>query len=694
MAVSKLDKWKKRLGSNDEKWNVFTTKFDHREALVRGENKISPCCDADKGEQRTYHVRNICAELIEAQVDTAIPTPKVTAKNKEDEQLAHIIETMLLNELERMPMRVVNDSQERTVPIQGGSFWLTEWDNTQRTHTTIGEVEVQYIHPKQVVPQDGVYTSIEDMDYIFLKLPQTKEYIRRRYGVSMATESEEEPDIRGFGETSEADGLVTQYVVYYRNDSGGIGRYSWVNDTELEDIEDYQARRLQHCKKCGAAVPLDSVPLHIPSPDGKHPTEQRNAEEWMDDVTGEEGMTDRPGTIGKAQCPYCGSKKMEIRSEEFETLLHDKITLHGKKIPAFEPLETMGEDGNVIVTERPTRIPYYKPNLFPVIMQKNVSVFGQLMGDSDIDRIEPQQNTLKRLSKKIMDKLLKAGSFATLPTDATITLDNNEMKYIRLENAADKTMIDVFDMEGNIEQDLMFYHQAYEEARQQICITDSFQGRQDTTATSGKAKEFAAQQSAGRLESKRVMKEAAWAELFEALFKFKLAYADEPRVLISRAPNGDAQYDVFDRYDFLKQDAAGEWFWEDRFIFSVDTSTPLAKDREAMWQELRMNLQTGAFGDPTDMDTLILFWSKMKEQHYPGADDVLKSLEEKRNRMAQQQAMMMQQQTAQQQMILQQKQDEAEATAVGKVLEGAQKDDREKTQKENAEQRSQGNGQA
>ena len=40
-----------------------------------------------------------------------------------------------------------------------------------------------------------------------------------------------------------------------------------------------------------------------------------------------------------------------------------------------------------------------------------------------------------------------------------------------------------------------------------------------------------------------------------------------------------------------------------------------------------MNLQTGAFGNPQEIDTLILFWSKMEELHYPGAGDTKEYLE-------------------------------------------------------------------
>ena len=116
-----------------------------------------------------------------------------------------------------------------------------------------------------------------------------------------------------------------------------------------------------------------------------------------------------------------------------------------------------------------------------------------------------------------------------------------------------------------------------------------------------------------------------------------------------KKPNIYTQYEEFNRYDFLEQDADGQWYWNDQFLFSCDTSAPLASNREAMWQETRLNLQTGAFGDPTQTDTLILFWSKMEELHYPGAGTTKKYLEDKlqREQLQTQQMQMMQLQAQQ-----------------------------------------------
>ena len=625
----KLRLWKERLSINESAYEDEEARMTQREALYMGSHTITPIVEKDE-KNETPHVRNICAELIEAQVDSNIPAPKVTARRKEDELKAKLIEDMLRNELDRMPFEQINDMMERTVPIQGGAAFLLEWDNTQRTHTTVGELTVRVLHPRKIVPQDGVYTGVEDMDYVILKMPQTKAYIKRRYGVDVSDEGEEDPEIKG-DDGSPSDDLVTQYMAYYRNKNGGIGLFSWVADSVLIDLEDYQARRLKKCASCGAMEPAEDLEsLETPTLDGTPPVGQGN-------------LTRR----GRKACPYCGGTKWESAEQDSEELptpvrRSDGSTVGGmvERVQVDDTVvDAMGLPMPVVVME-PMRVPYYKPDIYPVILQKNVSVYGKFLGDSDIDKIADQQNSTNRLEAKILDKLLKSGSFVTLPPAAHIDNNAKDMKTLRPDSPADMAMIGVYTLEGDVEQDLVYLSQIYEEARQVIGITDSFQGRADRTATSGKAKEFAAAQSAGRLESKRVMKNAAYAALFEAMFKFKLAYCDEPRPVIAHDDQGNPVYEEFNRWDFLEQDEAGEWFWNDQFLFSTDDTAPLANNREAMWQEARMNLQTRAFGDPSQLQTLILFWSKMETLHYPMAAEAKQYLEQQ---FQQQQAAMQQQ---------------------------------------------------
>ena len=616
----KLREWQERLSQSDKRWSAEVEKMNERESIYNGLRAMTPLVPGDTHrdgtKKKTSHVRNITFENIESQVSSAIPQPKVTPRRKKDEHLANVIEHFLRNELDRLPFEAINDLAERTVPIQGGVGFLVEWDNTKRTSTTVGEVNVTLIHPKQFAPQPDVYTSIADMDYFIVKVPTTKGCIERRYGVVLETEGESEPDIRG-GDGSTSEENLTLYMGYALNDHGGIDRYTWVNDTELESLEDYQARRQPVCERCGKVKPLA-------------------------------GQEVNGSVYAGGACPWCGGKKWDERVQDFEEL---RVPVHRSNGTFLGGTEAAGE---------PTKIPFYRPDCYPIVLQRSVSVYGQLLGNSDVDMIRDQQNTSNRIEQKIIDRLMKAGTRITLPDRADLRTDPEDSERWYIGKPSDKQLIDVYDFSGNLQYELTYLSQVYEEARQIIGITDSFQGRRDATATSGKAKEFSAAQAAGRLESKRVMKNAAYAELFEVMFKFWLAYSDEPRPVTYKDSTGETVYEEFNRYDFLETGEDGEWHWNDQFLFSCDTSAPLASNREAMWQETRQNLQTGAFGDPTDIETLILFWAKMEELHYPGAGQTKKHLEEKAQRAEEMQRMQVEMQRMQQEM--QQAQQRAQGT--------------------------------
>lgn len=616
----KLNMWQRRLAEADAAFSPEIRRMDERERLYNGDNTLRPLVPGEeKGRpQKTSHVRNIVFENIESQVSSGIPQPKVTPRRKQDEHLASVIEHFLRNELDRLPFEAINDMAERTVPIQGGVGFLVEWDNARRTHQTVGEVAVSSIHPKQFAPQPGVYTSIEDMDWFIVKVPTTKEAVRREFGVDVRDEGEAEPDVRAADGADTAEDAVTRYVGFARNARGGMDRYSWVNDVELEDLEDYQARQQPVCAKCGRVRPLagqgDAQGEAALPPEPGQPAE--GLPPLMEPLepgryTGQEPRGRGAGAGGGGACPWCGSRRFNTRAQEFEEIPLDILTGAGELIPAG------------------TKVPFYKPDRFPIILQRSVSVYGKLMGNSDVDVISSQQNTVNRLEKKIIDRLIKAGTRITLPDQASLRTDPEDGERWYIRSPSDKAMIDVYDFKGDLQYELVYLANVYEEARQILGITDSFQGRADRTATSGKAKEFSAAQAAGRLESKRTMKNAAYAAIFELMFKFALAYSDEPRPVNYKDFKGERRYEEFNRYDFLRKDSGGQWYWNDQFLFSCDSSAPLANNREAMWQETRQNLQSGAFGDPAQLETLVLFWAKMEELHYPGAGATKSFLEEK-----------------------------------------------------------------
>ena len=682
---AKLDVWQKRLADSDVAWKAQMTKMDRREHLYSGDRELRALTKGDEG-QKAPHIRNIVFENIESQVSSAIPSPKVTPRRKEDEALAAKIEHWLRCELDRLPFETINDQAERTVPIQGGVGFLVAWDNRKRTHDTVGEEEVAFLHPKQFAPQPGIYTGIQDMDWFIVRQPTTKENIRRRYDVNVEDEGEQEPQVRGTGDEDTADDAVTMYIGYAKNDRGGIDRYVWVNDIELEDLENYQARRVPVCAHCGRVRPLPGQVIQ--NRQAVVETAEQDAVEAEQDIVAAETRKQIAGRAlamqlaqdvaaglgggletlaaegaaaepedqrlrydGEGPCPWCGSTNWTTKEQEYEEVTLPIANSSGLVIPGAQP--EIDENGRSVM--RPTKIPFYRPDVFPVVLQKSVSVYGQLLGNSDVDVIEDQQNTTNRMEKKIIDRLVKAGTRITLPAKATLRTDPVDGERWFLDSPADKAMIDVYQFSGDLQYELTYLATVYEEARQILGITDSFQGRTDPTATSGKAKEFSAAQAAGRLESKRTMKQAAYAQLFELMFKFWLAYSDEPRPISYKDNEGNTVYEEISRYDFLKQDKDGQYYWEDQFLFGCDDSAPLASNREAMWQETRMNLQTGAFGDPSSTETLILFWSKMEELHYPGAGETKEYLE-KRLQQEQQRAAQAQQMQIQLQLLAMQNQ--------------------------------------
>ena len=626
--LRKLKTWQDRLETAKEAIMPELNRMGKRESIYDGDPTIYAPDGSVARQGKATHVRNVGFELIETQVESDIPSPKVTAIRQEDEWLADIVENLLRNVMDKLPFERINDEGERISPVQGGHGLLVDWQDGISGKDWLGDLRVTMMHPRGIIPQANV-SQISDMDWIFLESPATRRQIKEAFGVALEeNENESDPDARRLGDSPDNSGeIVTLVTCYFRNSKGGIGRYRWVNDTVVEDLEDYQVRRVNRCDACGMVG------------DGH-------------------------------RCRYCQGTRFTVEVEEFEELTEDIVTRNGTTIPAtseqrdeygqpvVEPL-TDGEgvlpqlravNGPAAVTYMPvmapTRIPYYKPDVYPIVVRKNVSKFGRFMGGSDIDAIADQQNTMNQLSTKIKAKVLGGGSFTTMPMTGVTIVDDQDNRIVKVDRVDKLQMIHTFNTQVDINMDLALRAQIYEEARQTIGITDSMQGRKDPTATSAVAKEFSAQQAAGRLESKRVMKRAMYQDLFEVIFKFFLAYCEEPRWLHKSDENGQTKYLVFDRHDFLYQDEAGEWKYNTDFLFSCDSAAPLATDRQALWKEARMNFQQGAMGPVNEISSLLRFWTQMEKLHYPMASDMRSSFEEEMAR--QQEAAQQQQQQAMQ----------------------------------------------
>lgn len=587
--AKKLNQWKKRFEEAKQSYQNNLTRMSENEGLYEGERtvNINPNKGQGKSNELSTNVRNITYELIESQVDSSIPMPKVTPIHEEDEELAQIIEHMLENEIRLLHFHELNDESERTTTIQGGDFFHVEWDNSKGFHCNMGGISVSLRHPRSVIPQPGV-AKIEDMDYIFVMIPQTKDAVKRKYHVNVSDAADTELGLKANEKRDMNEDIVTMVKTYYRNSNGGIGLFSWVEEFVIEDCEDFQARRLMRCKECGQ--------------------------------------------IKNGDVCVCGSKKFEEIEEPYEEIAEDIRTLNGT-IKAFSSYESQssGADGvPATITEiKQTKIPYYKPNVIPLVLRKNISRHGRFLGSSDAAVIEDQQDAIKKIGSKMQEKLLKGGSVVTLPKGMKIETTDRELKIVRVNTPAEAGLVGVKNIQADTSQDALMLERNYEWAKSVLGITNAYQGKYDSSATSGVAKQYSINQAAGRLESKRVIKNESYARLYEMIFKHMLAYADQPVPLSNKGTDGKLVYSHFNRYDFLKVDAAGEYYWDDEFIFETDPTSTILMNREAMWNQVDVKYQAGAFGPIGEDRTLYTYWTFMEKNDYPNASVMKKIFEER-----------------------------------------------------------------
>lgn len=554
----------------------------------------------DGSEVEASQVRNITYELVESQITSYLPNPSVSPKmwSEKNERNAKSIETLLRNKRDELPFEKLNDMDERFNPIYGGSVWFIEWDNSITTHNTVGDIKISCLSPTRFTGQPSIY-DVKDMEYCFIQFETTKEEIMRKYGVSLAVAEDTEND------DDSDDKTATLYVCYYKNDKDKVCQYIWSGETELSDIEDYYARKRYACKNCGKRKELCTCDKP------KYELLDEEYEEITHNIVRSDGsIIPAESEVIKDGQVVMQTVKQQATTEQGELIFDDES---GINLP-------MLIDVQVPQTE-PTKLPFYTPNILPIVIRKNTSEEDSLLGQSDCEFIRPQQQAINKIESRISEKLIGAGVYPIVPEDLNIELDNSIFKKVFRARQSNFKLFGKLDLQVDISRDIAQSERLYDQAKRILGITDSFQGQYDASAQSGKAKQIQVQQAAGRLDSKRQMKNAAYAEIDEIIFQYYLAYADEPRPATYKDAQGRTQNRMFNRYDFIERDEAGEWYYNDEYLFSADASIDVDKQRELIWEENRKNFQQGAYGNPQLPQSLLIFWQNMEQAHYPWAHE-------------------------------------------------------------------------
>jgi hypothetical protein len=520
-------------------------RMERHAAQYKGDSSI------DGSTERASATRNITYELVESQVSSDIPGPRVTARSysEDKERLAHAIERLCISVRDELPFEDMNDMDERYTYVLGGSVWLVEWDGSIERDGARGGVRVSCISPLDFFPQPGLYR-VEDMEYCFLRFDTTREDMIRRYGIDRERAALAESERVGSG----ADDTVTVVVCYYRDEHDEVCRFVFSGDAVLEDEPGYFRRR------------------------------------------GEDGGF-----------------------EDHEELMRDIPLSDGGRLSSVTPILEGGG-----IREVQTRLPYYVLREFPIVIRRNTSADRSLYGQSDCEYIRPQQQQINKVESRIMQKLMRAAVTPIVPEDAQISVSNSVFgQVIRLRPGESAAQYGKVDTTPDISQDIVQAERLYDHAKRIVGISDSFQGMDSASENmSGYARQLQVSQAAGRLESKRRMKNAAYAAIDRLIFLSYLAYADEPRTLSYRDAFGRAQELAFNRYDFYIFDRESESYRiDDGFLFSADLSAGVETGREALWEKNLENLRAGAMGDPASEETLLRYWQQQERAHYPFAQD-------------------------------------------------------------------------
>lgn len=600
------------------KSNYDITLMDEREELYFGTHEVDDHVNSKvtkpNGKPKANNVVNMIYEFIESQIDTLIPMPSVKSKRQGYDYQAQVVEDSIKNDLLESDINRINDENERTTPVQGFSIVTVDWNPDFKHHLYRGEIELDNRHPKTLVPQPGHY-NLQKMDYFFLVSTVSKDFIKRRYGVDVEFEGEEYPEYNDISNSSDNNNQevenITVITKWFKDDDGKVGKFVYCNDQVLEDIPNYYARRLKRCMDCDSVVNDD-------------------------------------------ECEECGSKRIKTKTEEYETLEEDIQRSDGTIIPAMSPvlddngMPTMDEFGQPSMEQ--TKVKYFCPTRYPVVIRKNVPLPFNFGGQSDVDVVRDQQDALKKVISTIEEKILRGGAILKKLKGHEFNLKNTLYQVVTGEQSQ-LANLGVIDLRADIQQDLQFAMEQYKSAQNTLGITDSFQGKPDRTAQSGVAKQIQVYQTSGRMQSKLFNKRNSFKELFEIMFEFKLAFYDEIRPYMKQGKNGSPEYGQFNKYDFLEMDAAGEWYYNTDFLFSAEAGEGIPKDKMWLMNQTLMYTQAGLLNK-------VQFWSAMEKLGYPSATDYKKQAEEEMQMQAQMQQQQMQIQAQQQQSEMQVKQQE------------------------------------
>jgi ribosomal protein L40E len=568
-----LSEWDEKFQTAYAQYSTERSTYDDLENVYRGTKETLKNVNSrsNTAVKKTNNVPNIVYELIESEVNTTTPDCIVKSKKPGFEDHAKMIQEKIMSDFDSLEIETLADINERNTYMHGIAVALMNWNNNLGQHEFLGDKEVTNYHPKQVIPQPNIYDH-KKMRYCFLICPTTKDEVKERTGIDVSAEAQQHPEaneIKGnstntttMKSASVNTDIIEEIVCFYLDEDGDVCKLAWVGTTVTENKPKYYYPRVEECQECGT----------------------ENAQ-------------------GDKECSNCGSKKLKTKVIMEETI-QEKMQLSPIVYPKkrkvlktdFAGKNFVDESTSQEVIERivpaGTKIPIPAPKRLPLLVRKNIPLNFSFRGRSDVETIRDQQESIKKVFSKAEEKTTQAGVIIGIP-DKLSKQPSDDTYQMWKGKQQDLAGIVVKDLKADITQDLEFVRENKLYAKDTLGITDSYQGKYDPSANSGKAKQVQVEQAAGRLQSKTKNKFTFFADMFELMFFFDLCFTKEPRPYMRTNANGDEEYDEFNKYELLCQDASGEWYFNTDFSFKAEMGSNLPHDKQFLYDKTMEAFTTG-----------------------------------------------------------------------------------------------------
>ncbi len=509
----------------------------------------------DGSSVKAITVRNITYELIESQIGSDIPQPKVDPAcfSERRTRCAKSTERLLYSLRDKLPFEEMNDIDERYTYIYGGSVFYVEWDNSIRCGGEVGAVRVHCLSPRDLIPQPSV-CKIEDMDYCFLRFSTTKSSIMRKYGIKESALSECE-----YEKYDECDGeCLTLVIAFYKDERGEVGRYIFSGDTTLEDIPTLYRRKRLVCRVCGK----DSELCRCES--GEPIMVDLEYESSELEITGDGGE----GIPIKCEVPYYTPKSFPI-------VIRKNTSGEGRLFGQSDCEYIRPEQQAINKLESRILQKLLRAGVTPIVPEDaritlDNSVFGQLIrmkpgeSASQYGKVDTTPDIAQDIAEA--ERLYEHAKRILGISDALVGIESgtaNESGYSRQLRISQAT--------GRLESKRKMKHTAY--AALDRIIFELYLAYAD--------------------EPRQLMYKDAYGRIHNAEF---------------------SRYDFLE-LDRL----TGELYFNDNYLFSVDLNGGASCQREALWERNLENLKAGTLGDPTSPTTLLRYWQCQERAHYPHA---------------------------------------------------------------------------